>query len=355
MSTTVAGYEVKPLLETEAPKATAEMHYQLGRYFQAQNRWADAARAYERALALKGDHVDAANALGSCYAMLGQHDRAIARLEETLRQAPSAGYVRNNLGYVYYLQGSYAKAIDVLEAVTQQEPRNSRAWRNLGLVYAKAGAPEKSREAYARANRATPHAVLETWRAANPASLDAPAAHRVPTVQPAPAVPASKPSVVTTVEGRTSPSMEVISVAPQVYELRPLQPLAPAAAGETVAQVPAAALPLKPFRVEVSNGNGTAGMAGRIAHSLKLGGLNTVRLTNQRPSQRASEIQFAPGYAAEAAKLAGMLGQQPLTVVSDNLRRDIQVRLVLGKDVRNETAFATPRHVAQPVSVASAQ
>jgi hypothetical protein len=154
----------------------------------------------------------------------------------------------------------------------------------------------------------------------------------------------------------------LVAVAPNIYELRaasrpvavPVEDVTPRVAQPTTQAPTSPRATTRPFRLEVSNGNGKTGMAHRIAGNLKAAGLNPVRLTNQIPWQRVSEIQFTEGYAAEAASLAGMLGQDVLTIRNDRLRSDIKVRLVLGKDVQRETAFVTPR-LPETTTVASAK
>ena len=97
---------------------------------------------------------------------------------------------------------------------------------------------------------------------------------------------------------------------------------------------------IKPFRLEVSNGNGITGMARRVAARLESTGVKTVRLTNQLPFQQAStEIQYREGYLAEAKRISAAF-QVPMSVVKhDALRNDIDVRLVLGKNVSSEAAL----------------
>ena len=64
LGTTMASYGVSSMVKARHPNETPEMYYDVGRYYQAQNRWDSAARAYESALALRKDYVEAANALG---------------------------------------------------------------------------------------------------------------------------------------------------------------------------------------------------------------------------------------------------------------------------------------------------
>jgi tetratricopeptide (TPR) repeat protein len=61
---------------------------------------------------------------------------------------------------------------------------------------------------------------------------------------------------------------------------------------------------IRPFRLEVSNGNGVTGLAGRVATRLNHVGVQTALLTNQRPfDQATTEIQYRDGYRAAATGL----------------------------------------------------
>lgn len=154
-------------------------------------------------------------------------------------------------------------------------------------------------------------------------------------------------------------AMGLIQVAPNIYELRsPVAPVRRPVATEppTVQpEVSASLAGVPPFRLEVSNGNGTAGMARRVAKTLRQAGLTPVRLTNQKPYQRITEIQYGPGYALEAARLAALLRQQAMMIRSDKLRPDIKVRLVLGRDVKDETALLGVPADAYKTNLASAK
>ena len=90
---------------------------------------------------------------------------------------------------------------------------------------------------------------------------------------------------------------------------------------------------LAPVRLEISNGNGVAGAAARLARRLEGDGFNTVRLSNMRPFMVSlSRIEYAPSQRAQAQSLAQRL-HMPLrprhggTPYAD-------MRIVLGRDAR---------------------
>jgi Tfp pilus assembly protein PilF len=109
---------------------------------------------------------------------------------------------------------------------------------------------------------------------------------------------------------------------------------------------------LEHVRLEVSNGNGVTGLAGRVAKRLNHVGVQTALLTNQRPfDQATTEIQYRDGYRAAATGLSAALKVPMAVVRSDELHADIQVRLVLGKDLHNDAVLFGLKE--SPVRIAS--
>ncbi len=90
---------------------------------------------------------------------------------------------------------------------------------------------------------------------------------------------------------------------------------------------------LQVVRVEISNGVGINLLARRTAMRLASSGVVTARLTNQpRFDQARTEIQFAAGQEGAASALSALLPATVKWVASGNLARNIQIRLVLGRD-----------------------
>jgi hypothetical protein len=87
------------------------------------------------------------------------------------------------------------------------------------------------------------------------------------------------------------------------------------------------------IRLEISNGNGVAGAAARLARSLDGDGLKTVRLTNVRPfTVPLSRIEYQREQTAMARQLGQRLGL-PLHRLRGNPAY-ADMRIVLGHDVR---------------------
>ena len=148
--------------------------------------------------------------------------------------------------------------------------------------------------------------------------------------------------------------MKVVQVAPNVYELRERIAAATHAVAElreqiaaethAIAAIRGALVDVKPgagkLRVEVSNGNGDTGMARKVDRFLYGGSDPIARLTNQKPFQvKLTQIQYRDGYQAQAQRLQSSLPGQPAMILSNDMRADIGVRLVLGWDIARNVAY----------------
>ncbi|BBI99769.1 hypothetical protein FGKAn22_14620 [Ferrigenium kumadai] len=108
----------------------------------------------------------------------------------------------------------------------------------------------------------------------------------------------------------------------------------------SVAEQRVAAQAAKPYRIEVTNGNGVTGMARKVAGFLHKEGDPNARLTNQKPFQvTSSQVQYRTGYREQAQSLASALPGKPGIAQSSNLRGDISVRVLLGKDQAGNVAY----------------
>lgn len=288
---------IKPTMVAEPHRGNPQAWYDLGRYYQGQARHAMAVPALENAVAADGTFVEARNRLGVSYALLGRHADAIRELETAAQAAPEAAHIYSNLGYAHYLKGDYSEAAAALQRAVALDPANRRAQHNLGIVYAQLGETTKARHAYAKA--ATPQQPVTA------------------------AMPAAAPE---------ASHSRIVQVAPNIYELRP-RPVS------TAAVMPADRPSAPRARVEVSNGNGVTGMARRVGSYLKDSGFAAARLTNQHGfGVAATRVEYRDGYEAEARQVAAAMPRSVDIAPSTTLRRDIGVRLVLGKDMAGSLA-----------------
>lgn len=284
--------EATPVSLTRHGAGHVAANYALGRYFQGQRRYDEAVEAYLAVLDADPNHAEAHNALGVIHALQGHHALAEKELRTALSLAPRAAHIHNNLGYALLLQGSPAAAAAAYEEALRLDPSYTRAADNLRIARAQAPGAAPQGQAAATAPALAP-------------SLD------------------------------TVPRLN--RVAANVYQLE--LPAAPPRA----ATMAAAALPGQPgVRLEIANGNGAGGLAKQTSRYLKERGYGRLtHITNQKPyGQKFTEIQFRPGFERQATELQALLAGKGLATQTSRLRQDVEIRLVLGRDLPRAAAVA---------------
>lgn len=344
-----AQLEVKPVEDVRHGFSTPDAMYAIGRYLQGQQLYERAIAAYRRLLDAYPGHPDGRNALGLVYAAQGRYDAAIAEFEIAAGDAPDSARIRNNLGYAYLLQDRPAEAIAALQAARQLDPANRRAADNLEMALARAEVKAEAAraEAAARPVETVETAGVETAGVETVAAVDAemPKPVATPPAPVEPAAPETSPVAAAATTPAAAPATPIAQSAMPMGEPAMLNAPAtmPMASGDSA----------KAVRLEVSNGNGITGLARRTSQDLAAAGYGKARLTNERPYQLpATLIQYRPGFQAQAQTLQAALREGVPAVASAGLRSDVQLRLVLGKDVSSSGGLVAPteQHVAQQKS-----
>jgi len=353
----VPSWMISPNIKTSNAQASASAMYKLGRYYQGQRRDDLAIEAYQKSIYADASYVESYNGLGVVYARQGKYQKAIEAFKSALSYSPAAAHLYSNMGYAYYLQGQYAEAVSTLKQATNLDPSNQRALNNLGMAYAKAGSQGESIQAFTQAisveakaaNIAVPaQNALSQENSADsvevkPANMTEIFTAKVATPQvnlqelqlpksEGVIRPASLPGAVPVV----SSSVKLVQLTSNVFELQSQQLTAmPMHASEQPAVMSWAQ-----SRVEVANGNGVTGMAGKVGKYLVGQGYPATRLTNQKPfTVRRSQIQYRDGHYAEAQLIKDSLPASTELIQRSDMRADISVRLVLGKDMSTHLAY----------------
>lgn len=120
----------------------AYRYYSEGKNFQQNERFAEAIDAYNKALSVDAEYVDAYNGLGIVYAMIGEHALAIELMTRAVQLAPMTSYLHNNLGYVYLRQSRFNEAVRAFQQAIDLDPDNAGARINLTTAYRKLGCAE---------------------------------------------------------------------------------------------------------------------------------------------------------------------------------------------------------------------
>lgn len=292
---------------------TADSMYQLGRYYQGQNRYDKAIEAYKKALKLDENLAEAYNGLGVVYSKLGRFDEAVGEFNTALQKSSEASHIYNNLGYAYYLQGQDDQSISAYKHALTLNPGNKRAQENLNLVYKKTGDVHAMPQHDAVKPGETPAAGLEPSAKQVESSYQLKERHSLQ----------EDSGLITRA---SDSSLKVVEIAPAIFRLEKQQvPAQPEAKN------------YQKLKIEVSNGNGINGMAKRVGAFLRSAGLAAARFTNQQPFNiKKSEVQYRTGYRDEAEKLRATIDGQLQLTQRDDLRADINIRVLLGRDMKGK-------------------
>ena len=346
-TSSAAPWSVKPAVASKSGSEKPEALYQLGRYYQGQNRFTEAINAYSKALKAEPGFAEANNGLGVIYSRQGKYAEAIEAFKAAIKSTPKAAHLYSNMGYAYYLHGQYVESVKALQQATALDPTNKRALNNLGLAYAKAGNTLGSALAFSDAISAE-HQKNRVQTSATESAQAGPALAAVDvtvlktTAQPEAetlALPKDRgliksadadKLVLPVVESRA----KLVQVAPNVSELQIKPEYSTPAQLAAIEQDPE----LKALRLEVANGNGVRGAAGKVGRFLREQGYATARLTNQKPFKtQNTQIQYRAGYEQQAQRLQAELLDAPTLVQRNDLRTN--VRVVLGKDIVTQMAY----------------
>jgi protein O-GlcNAc transferase len=170
-------------LATEAPGSARVLQIQ-GETFEAQDRRTDAETAYQAALTVQPDLLDAllplaklkrirlaceeaialyeraeavkptfdsAFGLGFCLAYMQDNAAAVARYGQAVTRDPTAAVAWSGLGAALVKVGRTADGIAALKRAVALEPGMSEPWYMLGMTYQATGDTVRSKEAFARA------------------------------------------------------------------------------------------------------------------------------------------------------------------------------------------------------------
>ena len=392
----MAEMKIVPTMQVKHSNESADGHYRLGRYYHGSQRWEEAQKSYQQAIALEPEHVGARNALAVLYAERGEYAKAISLLRVLTKTVPDASDIRSNLGYAYYLNGDYELARASLEKASRLDSKNTRAWYNLGKVLERLGKTEQARSAFAQAQAAAsgvplqPHQRGATLTGAQSSQVPAPV-YQVRDMTAGTDLSRWTGSA-QGVREESAATTEITQVGSAVYEIRQAKSSFAAATSSNssalprvhqetrAAPKPRAALPgtvvasefSRPAksmtasthrltgtsaapnravaRVEVSNGNGVRGMAKSIGQVIASSDRRIVRLTNQPYfNVKFTRIEYNKKYEHAARTLAHALGGS-ISVVLSNAKYGPDIRLVLGKDMQD--AHAVSLHYRKYLEVA---
>lgn len=347
-------FSIRPVMNVAHGDTSPEVMYRLGRYNHGKANYTEAIAAYLKALAVNPHHVEACNGLAVSYSMQGQYELALRYLQHALGRSPNATHLHNNLGYVYMTEGRISEAAAAFEQALRLDPENRWARGNVAALYEKVGLNADAGVVSAAPPRFVPAGVA------------------VPVGPPVPALGASSASLQANVaapaarkHGRQgeqavggNADTRLVQVAPNVFEFRQYKDGLDdhdshwANRGENTAVSGISVPDSKAIRIEVSNGSGIAGMARQVSNLLSEIGLPRARLTDRQPfRQLQTEIHYRPGSYKLAEQIGRVMPKQISMKEGYNLRKDIQVRILLGKDITSAVADLNTIHTVPNTNV----
>jgi tetratricopeptide (TPR) repeat protein len=114
-------------------------HYILGVAYGKLGFYPDAAVAFQQAIKLKPDYIDAWNNLGWAYTQSGRFADAVGVFQQLIKFTPNDAKIWSNLGGAQAGQGHEADAIAAYQMAIQLKPDYADAHFNLGAAYANQG------------------------------------------------------------------------------------------------------------------------------------------------------------------------------------------------------------------------
>jgi tetratricopeptide (TPR) repeat protein len=173
---------------------TAEFYFNQGLVYFTLGRHDEAVQAYQNALTLQPDLIEAHNNVGNVLLAQGRYDLAIASFQKVLAAKPFFADAHNNLGIVYhnlnrfdeaitsfrralavdlnhpkattnlgvslYFAGRAAEAVVVLRQAIVLQPNDARSHENLGTALSELGKHEEAAQALQRAVSIQPDSAL---------------------------------------------------------------------------------------------------------------------------------------------------------------------------------------------------
>lgn len=126
--------------------------YRRGIAHERAGQWTLAEVDFLRTLDLRPNQPEVLNYLGYSWLDRGENiERAVAMIQEAVRQRPRDGYIVDSLGWGYYLLGRYPEAVAELERAVELRPQDPTINDHLGDAYWRVGRRNEARFQWERA------------------------------------------------------------------------------------------------------------------------------------------------------------------------------------------------------------
>jgi tetratricopeptide (TPR) repeat protein len=155
-----AAFTPTPKVETDDPtsltsksgKVGPDVHVNLGRVYEGQNKTAEAIAQYEKALAMKPTDLTALVSLARLNDRQGNSHKAVELYQRALKSHPTSGLAHNDLGLCYARQKQWQRATEELSKAVELQPGNPKYRNNLATVMVELGRTDDALKQLAAVN-----------------------------------------------------------------------------------------------------------------------------------------------------------------------------------------------------------
>ncbi|MDI6812585.1 MAG: LytR C-terminal domain-containing protein [Deltaproteobacteria bacterium] len=322
------------------------------RYFKAAGRPQLALKELEEAHHREPNNLKIVNVLTQCYEDLGDWQRAEELYLEALEESNNPA-LANNLCFSYYLAGRYEKAAEGFRKLLKEHPHSTTVRNNLGLVLTRMGKQEEALALWEKAEGKDAAAqrlcqALTALGLMQSGSQEKQVAGNVGpgTSSEAIQMAADKTAYALPSEGHPGLPNASAALHPAGDHNRESGEAAQARLNSTGTEnfeqkyhQPSKLPVLRAWeifftKIQILNGNGVNDMARQNRSRLYLEGFDAVRIGNHENfAQDQTTIYYRP-HAARVAKVLGAKFYHTDNLkVDPELSGDLEVRVVLGRDV----------------------
>ena len=137
----------------------ARPHDTLGVLYKKKDRFDEAIKEYQRALAIDPNYSSSHFGLGNVYGKKGMVDQAISEYRRTIAINPNHAGASTNLAVIYVQRGMLNEAISECNKALNSDPNFPEAYYNLGNIFFRKGKLDEAIDAYRNAVKNRPNYV----------------------------------------------------------------------------------------------------------------------------------------------------------------------------------------------------
>jgi len=140
----IKAYQTITVVAAGSPKVAAGASVSAGNIYMMQGRFAEAADAFRKAVALDGSSAEAVNSLGEALGELKQYQPALAAFQKAVALDPSYLKARYNMGVTYDRLGQPKYAEFVYKILIRDYPQFALAYDSLAVTLSKSGRAQEA-------------------------------------------------------------------------------------------------------------------------------------------------------------------------------------------------------------------